>query len=94
LLLSRAIAHVESANFPVAYCGLKIITSLSLRFPDFQRMIALTIKCRLKMSQRLAARQLGIKHGDKLIPATQLSHSVIALVAFDCIFKPVFWDKA
>ncbi|MEE9338685.1 MAG: hypothetical protein V3U87_11450, partial [Methylococcaceae bacterium] len=37
LLLSRAIAHVESANFPVAYCGLKIITSLSLRFPDFQR---------------------------------------------------------
>ncbi|CAC9494360.1 hypothetical protein [uncultured Gammaproteobacteria bacterium] len=25
------------ANFPVAYCGLKIITSLSLRFPDFQR---------------------------------------------------------
>jgi hypothetical protein len=28
LLLSRAIAHVESANFPVAYCGLKIITSL------------------------------------------------------------------
>ena len=38
MLLSRAIAHVESANFPVAYCGLKIITSLSLRFPDFQRM--------------------------------------------------------
>ncbi len=37
MLLSRAIAHVESANFPVAYCGLKIITSLSLRFPDFQR---------------------------------------------------------
>ncbi|SCN47019.1 Serine/threonine protein kinase [methanotrophic endosymbiont of Bathymodiolus azoricus (Menez Gwen)] len=26
------------ANFPVAYCGLKIITSLSLRFPDFQRL--------------------------------------------------------
>ncbi|SCN47197.1 hypothetical protein BAZMOX_392425_0 [methanotrophic endosymbiont of Bathymodiolus azoricus (Menez Gwen)] len=26
------------ANFHVAYCGLKIITSLSLRFPDFQRM--------------------------------------------------------
>ncbi|SCN47215.1 Serine/threonine protein kinase [methanotrophic endosymbiont of Bathymodiolus azoricus (Menez Gwen)] len=26
------------ANFPVAYCGLKIITSLSLRFPDFQRV--------------------------------------------------------
>jgi hypothetical protein len=25
------------ANFPVAYCGLKIITSLALRFPDFQR---------------------------------------------------------
>ena len=39
LLLSRAIAHVESANFPVAYCGLKIITSLSLRFPDFQRKL-------------------------------------------------------
>ncbi|CAB5508264.1 hypothetical protein AZO1586I_2539 [Bathymodiolus thermophilus thioautotrophic gill symbiont] len=26
------------ANFPVAYCGLKIITSLALRFPDFQRL--------------------------------------------------------
>ncbi|SCN47012.1 hypothetical protein BAZMOX_364641_0 [methanotrophic endosymbiont of Bathymodiolus azoricus (Menez Gwen)] len=26
------------ANFPVAYCGLKIITSLSLRFPDFHRL--------------------------------------------------------
>ncbi|SCN47632.1 hypothetical protein BAZMOX_464333_0 [methanotrophic endosymbiont of Bathymodiolus azoricus (Menez Gwen)] len=25
------------ANFPVAYCGLKIITSLTFRFPDFQR---------------------------------------------------------
>jgi hypothetical protein len=36
LLLSRAIAHVESANFAEAYCVLKIITSLS-RFPDFQR---------------------------------------------------------
>ena len=24
---------------PVAYCGLKIITSLSLRFPDFQRIV-------------------------------------------------------
>ncbi|SCN46588.1 Serine/threonine protein kinase [methanotrophic endosymbiont of Bathymodiolus azoricus (Menez Gwen)] len=30
-------AHFGLANFPVAYCGLKIITSLSLRFPDFQR---------------------------------------------------------
>jgi len=30
--------HFGLANFPVAYCGLKIITSLSLRFPDFQRM--------------------------------------------------------
>jgi len=29
--------HFGLANFPVAYCGLKIITSLSLRFPDFQR---------------------------------------------------------
>jgi glycine dehydrogenase len=31
--------HFELANFPVAYCGLKIITSLSLRFPDFQRLV-------------------------------------------------------
>jgi lactoylglutathione lyase len=31
--------HFGLANFPVAYCGLKIITSLSLRFPDFQRLI-------------------------------------------------------
>ena len=31
--------HFGLANFPVAYCGLKIITSLSLRFPDFQRMM-------------------------------------------------------
>ncbi|SCN47039.1 Serine/threonine protein kinase [methanotrophic endosymbiont of Bathymodiolus azoricus (Menez Gwen)] len=30
-------AHFGLANFPVAYCGLKIITSLALRFPDFQR---------------------------------------------------------
>ncbi|SCN46969.1 hypothetical protein BAZMOX_28918_4 [methanotrophic endosymbiont of Bathymodiolus azoricus (Menez Gwen)] len=30
--------HFGLANFPVAYCGLKIITSLALRFPDFQRM--------------------------------------------------------
>ena len=34
---SRAIAHFGSANCPVAYQGLKIITSLWLRFPDFQR---------------------------------------------------------
>jgi hypothetical protein len=32
--------HFGLANFPVAYCGLKIITSLSLRFPDFQRRFA------------------------------------------------------
>jgi len=32
--------HFGLANFPVAYCGLKIITSLSLRFPDFQRRLA------------------------------------------------------
>jgi hypothetical protein len=56
--------------------------------------ITLTIKCRLKMPQGLAARQLGIKHGDKLTPATQLSDSIIALVAFDGIIKSVFWDKA
>jgi hypothetical protein len=31
--------HFGLANFPVAYCELKIITSLSLRFPDFQRCI-------------------------------------------------------
>jgi len=31
--------HFGSANCPVAYHGLKIITSLALRFPDFQRMI-------------------------------------------------------
>jgi len=31
--------HFGLANFPVAYCGLKIITSLSLRFPDFQRRL-------------------------------------------------------
>jgi multidrug efflux pump subunit AcrB len=38
--VSLAIAvHFGLANFPVAYCGLKIITSLSLRFPDFQRWI-------------------------------------------------------
>ncbi|SCN46750.1 hypothetical protein BAZMOX_02753_3 [methanotrophic endosymbiont of Bathymodiolus azoricus (Menez Gwen)] len=30
------------ANFPVAYCGLKIITSLALRFPDFQRTFLVT----------------------------------------------------
>jgi hypothetical protein len=37
-LICTAIAvHFGLANFPVAYCGLKIITSLSLRFPDFQR---------------------------------------------------------
>ena len=34
---SRAIAHFGSANCPAAYQGLKIITSLALRFPDFQR---------------------------------------------------------
>jgi cytochrome c556 len=32
----------------VAYCGLKIITSLSLRFPDFQRMKKLQKKYLLK----------------------------------------------
>ena len=32
-------AHFGLANFPVAYCGLKIITSLALRFPDFQRWL-------------------------------------------------------
>ena len=36
---SRAIAHFGSANCPAAYQGLKIITSLALRFPDFQRVI-------------------------------------------------------
>jgi len=30
--------HFGSANCPVAYHGLKIITSLALRFPDFQRL--------------------------------------------------------
>ncbi|SCN47631.1 hypothetical protein BAZMOX_164073_1 [methanotrophic endosymbiont of Bathymodiolus azoricus (Menez Gwen)] len=34
-------AHFGLANFPVAYCGLKIITSLALRFPDFQRLVVL-----------------------------------------------------
>ena len=34
--------HFGLANFPVAYCGLKIITSLSLRFPDFQRWYSKT----------------------------------------------------
>ncbi|TXL18575.1 hypothetical protein BMR04_00055 [Methylococcaceae bacterium HT3] len=34
---SRAIAHFGSANCPVAYQGLKIITPLRLRFPDFKR---------------------------------------------------------
>jgi hypothetical protein len=47
-LLSRTFSRISSsgfitisnfglANFPVTYCGLKIITSLALRFPDFQR---------------------------------------------------------
>ena len=35
--------HFGLANFPVAYCGLKIITSLSLRFPDFQRVYCVYI---------------------------------------------------
>ncbi|GFO77280.1 hypothetical protein BPLS_P5635 [Bathymodiolus platifrons methanotrophic gill symbiont] len=39
LCLPRALlAHFGLANCPVAYHGLKIITSLWLRFPDFQRM--------------------------------------------------------
>ncbi|SCN46942.1 Serine/threonine protein kinase [methanotrophic endosymbiont of Bathymodiolus azoricus (Menez Gwen)] len=38
-------AHFGLANFPVAYCGLKIITSLSLRFPDFQRVKELLKTC-------------------------------------------------
>ncbi|WP_221897524.1 hypothetical protein [Bathymodiolus japonicus methanotrophic gill symbiont] len=39
LCLPRALlAHFGFANCPVAYHGLKIITSLWLRFPDFQRM--------------------------------------------------------
>ena len=37
ILASRAIAHFGSANCPAAYQGLKIFTSLALRFPDFQR---------------------------------------------------------
>jgi hypothetical protein len=32
---------------PVAYCGLKIITSLSLRFPDFQRRKPVNLGCLL-----------------------------------------------
>ncbi|WP_221900094.1 hypothetical protein [Bathymodiolus platifrons methanotrophic gill symbiont] len=37
--LPRALlAHFGSANCPVAYQGLKIITPLRLRFPDFKRM--------------------------------------------------------
>ncbi|TXL04473.1 hypothetical protein BMR07_12405 [Methylococcaceae bacterium CS1] len=36
--LPRALlAHFGSANCPVAYQGLKIITPLRLRFPDFKR---------------------------------------------------------
>ncbi|WP_221902231.1 hypothetical protein [Bathymodiolus platifrons methanotrophic gill symbiont] len=38
--LPRALlAHFGSANCPVAYQGLNIITPLRLRFPDFKRMI-------------------------------------------------------
>ncbi|WP_221899794.1 hypothetical protein [Bathymodiolus platifrons methanotrophic gill symbiont] len=38
--LPRALlAHFGSANCPVAYQGLKIITPLRLRFPDFKRML-------------------------------------------------------
>ncbi|WP_221900699.1 hypothetical protein [Bathymodiolus platifrons methanotrophic gill symbiont] len=37
--LPRALlAHFGSVNCPVAYQGLKIITPLRLRFPDFKRM--------------------------------------------------------
>ncbi|WP_221895725.1 hypothetical protein [Bathymodiolus japonicus methanotrophic gill symbiont] len=37
--LPRALlAHFGSANCPVAYQGLKIITPLRLRFPDFKRL--------------------------------------------------------
>jgi hypothetical protein len=35
----RVILPHEILGTPVAYCGLKIITSLSLRFPDFQRIV-------------------------------------------------------
>jgi hypothetical protein len=36
--------HFGLVNFPVAYCGLKIITSLALRFPDFQRKTVIELK--------------------------------------------------
>ena len=42
--LPRAlIAHFGLANCPAAYHGLKIITSLRLRFPDFQRRMPIII---------------------------------------------------
>ncbi|WP_221896126.1 hypothetical protein [Bathymodiolus japonicus methanotrophic gill symbiont] len=34
------IAHFGSANCPVAYQRLKIITPLRLRFPDFKRTLS------------------------------------------------------
>ncbi|WP_147883816.1 hypothetical protein [Bathymodiolus platifrons methanotrophic gill symbiont] len=44
--LPRALlAHFGSANCPVAYQGLKIITPLRLRFPDFKRRTVLFISC-------------------------------------------------
>jgi hypothetical protein len=48
------------ANFPVAYCGLKIITSLSLRFPDFQRMKKRFTHAELQAIKQL--KQRGIKN--------------------------------
>jgi hypothetical protein len=48
LLLLRAIAHVESANFPAACCGLKIITSLcsaSLIFSERKKRILFSNRC-------------------------------------------------
>jgi hypothetical protein len=37
---SKACEIVGISEKTFAYCGLKIITSLSLRFPDFQRLLA------------------------------------------------------
>ncbi|SCN47157.1 hypothetical protein BAZMOX_345802_0 [methanotrophic endosymbiont of Bathymodiolus azoricus (Menez Gwen)] len=50
-------AHFGLANFPVAYCGLKIITSLALRFPDFQRQYLEQLRKKLL---------IAVKAGDKV----------------------------
>ncbi|GFO71073.1 hypothetical protein BJAS_P0290 [Bathymodiolus japonicus methanotrophic gill symbiont] len=92
------LAHVESANCPVAYQGLKIFTSLKLRFQDFQRLkkSGIAKKDRPIKPERDSAYPTKTEIALGLLKEFKVAHSLIKIkgVLADALYgeKPL-WTK-